>query len=54
MEEEGGGGRGDAHGEGPTLPFATGGWTGEGRKGGTAADGAAWLAVCMRAAEAAN
>ncbi len=59
--KEGAGERGKAHGEGPTLPFATGGWTGaqllpsdEGRKGGTGADGAAWLPGCMRASAAAN
>jgi len=52
--EEGGGERGDAHGEGPTLPFATGGRTGaqllpsdEGRKGGIGAG-------CMRASAAAS
>ena len=52
---------GDAHDEGPTLPFATGGWTGaqllpsdEGREGGSWADDAVWLPGCMRASAAAN
>ena len=52
MAEVGGGERGDAHGEGPTLPFATGGWTGAQLL--PSEEGPAWLPGCIRASAAAN